>query len=331
MTTEKTVTITAIYRLTKEEQARLAVMSAENVSRTQKIEVTVSAREALEQGWASLRDDGHFLRQGQELFSYKGAMRLRSDGSYCVEIYAESFTSDHILSADEAIYFLRSVESRKEDARASYLASQEYTTDKDRQEKAAAEEREECRLKAERDSLERKIVSAYVSGDESARKAESDSAHEFRITDGDTVVSVWRSNVTGATWESLREEFYRRRRVKASAWIAEHGSERLKKIAAMNLLDNSMSVYRDERLAAEMPGWRWTDGESERSVLNPRESDLDALISARAQHGEDVDLLYIGMAPDEDEQSEDAVQKWTTALRRKIKWAADKVAYLDLD
>jgi len=43
----------------------------------------------------------------------------------------------------------------------------------------------------------------------------------------------------------------------ATAWSEEHGSPRLRRIATEGLLGSSMSVYRDERLAIDRPGWSW--------------------------------------------------------------------------
>jgi hypothetical protein len=40
-------------------------------------------------------------------------------------------------------------------------------------------------------------------------------------------------------------------------WIEEHGSERLKLAAKLGLLDKSDNVYREERLGAEKPGWKF--------------------------------------------------------------------------
>jgi len=41
------------------------------------------------------------------------------------------------------------------------------------------------------------------------------------------------------------------------AWIASHGSERLRLALELGLADASAGVYRDERLAAELAGSGW--------------------------------------------------------------------------
>ena len=40
-------------------------------------------------------------------------------------------------------------------------------------------------------------------------------------------------------------------------WVEAYGSARLQRIAREGMLSSSLSVYRDERLAAERPGWAW--------------------------------------------------------------------------
>lgn len=72
----------------------------------------------------------------------------------------------------------------------------------------------------------------------------------------------------------------------ARAWVQEFGSTRLKKAAALGLLGNSLSVYRDERLALEHPGWKWLDNSLRvKRVINPNEHALDLLAVARKFDG----------------------------------------------
>lgn len=84
-----------------------------------------------------------------------------------------------------------------------------------------------------------------------------------------------------------RAAFDRRAKEKAQReaeeWVPEHGSSRLRKAMSLGLLDSSMTVYRDERLQKEHPGWTWMrpTGGKLRSILNPQEPDLDLLIEAR--------------------------------------------------
>jgi hypothetical protein len=67
------------------------------------------------------------------------------------------------------------------------------------------------------------------------------------------------------------------------AWIAAHGSERLRLALAHGMAGQSLGVYRDERLAHELPGWLWADRELEVSpVHNPSLAGLRELASAPA-------------------------------------------------
>jgi hypothetical protein len=70
----------------------------------------------------------------------------------------------------------------------------------------------------------------------------------------------------------------------ATSWAHEHGSQRLRKALAAELMDSSLGVYRDERLAFEHPEWGWLDHDMVsdlKSINNPSELALDALLEAR--------------------------------------------------
>jgi hypothetical protein len=65
-------------------------------------------------------------------------------------------------------------------------------------------------------------------------------------------------------------------------WIAQHGSARLKKACDLGMFEESESVYLDERLALEHPGWEFDSRSWEDSdILNPSEEALDELAEAR--------------------------------------------------
>jgi hypothetical protein len=62
-------------------------------------------------------------------------------------------------------------------------------------------------------------------------------------------------------------------------WIQAHGSDRLKMILEEGMIETSMAVYRDEKLAVDRPGWiwdaTWHDGAVEHNTIrNPTEDDL---------------------------------------------------------
>jgi len=69
-----------------------------------------------------------------------------------------------------------------------------------------------------------------------------------------------------------------------AAWIAEHGSDRLRKALALGLADQVNRTYKDERLALERPGWRREeDSEDRAGAIEPTEEALAALEEARKQ------------------------------------------------
>jgi len=95
-----------------------------------------------------------------------------------------------------------------------------------------------------------------------------------------------------------------RKRGEVEAWIRERGSERLLMILEEDLLDDSMAVYHDERLAAELPGWEWDDDGADKEIRNPSETALRALREARKEVGEIVSGLHLGYIwydPDQDD------------------------------
>jgi hypothetical protein len=69
----------------------------------------------------------------------------------------------------------------------------------------------------------------------------------------------------------------------AKEWAMTHGSKRLRKAVEAEVLDSSLAVYRDERLAAERPGWRWWRSKESpvKGIINPSEKALDLLMEAR--------------------------------------------------
>ena len=87
-----------------------------------------------------------------------------------------------------------------------------------------------------------------------------------------------------------------------AAWIAEHGSRRLQRLAAEGIEHDA--VYRDERLAVDRPGWEW--GPRDLGVSDPRnppEAALDLLDEARSV-APDAKLAYYVISTD-DEDSDD--------------------------
>ena len=104
--------------------------------------------------------------------------------------------------------------------------------------------------------------------------------------------------------EAENEARKRQAREMVETWVREHGSERLRLIVEENLLDDSMAVYRDERLALELPGWEWDTDGANKDIRNPSIEALRALAAARKEVGEIVsglELGYIWHEPDEED------------------------------
>ncbi len=101
-----------------------------------------------------------------------------------------------------------------------------------------------------------------------------------------------------------KEELKHRELEEAISWAKEHGSERLKLIVEDGLFESSQGVYRDERLAAERPGWIWDDywhrGQVEH--LEPRNPSLNDLQWAREVRKTvpDAELIFAKLDPETD-------------------------------
>lgn len=123
--------------------------------------------------------------------------------------------------------------------------------------------------------------------------------------------------------------------VEREAWIAAHGSERLKKALALGLLGRSLAVYRDERLALHAPGWEWLDKDTEESEpWNPSESVMDAVLAEQPKLGETYATLRLCRLRDscsEPLSRPSPGNPWRTALVATFDWSGEREAVLDLD
>ena len=64
-------------------------------------------------------------------------------------------------------------------------------------------------------------------------------------------------------------------------WIEEHGSRRLRRCLAEGI--ECQAIYRDERIALELPGWEYGAVLGAQEARNPPEEALDLLDAARAK------------------------------------------------
>jgi hypothetical protein len=105
-----------------------------------------------------------------------------------------------------------------------------------------------------------------------------------------------------------------------SAWIAEHGSDRLKRLAKEGIEHGA--VYRDERLAIDHPGWIWDDTDDWGEPRNAPVEALDLLDRARASIPEAV-LKYACTKPDDDDDDDDGdgdTHEYVAAARYVGRW-----------
>lgn len=112
-----------------------------------------------------------------------------------------------------------------------------------------------------------------------------------RLAHDSSLVNAWRAGWAGGeTARAEREAEVKRKReaekaalaAEVAAWIAAHGSERLRRLAEEDI--EHQAVYRSERLALELPGWRFeadVPGGS-REPRNAPSSALELLDAARA-------------------------------------------------
>lgn len=91
-----------------------------------------------------------------------------------------------------------------------------------------------------------------------------------------------------------------------SAWAQAHGSQRLKNCLAEKI--ECAAIYRDERLAADRPGWQWyddVDGKLDEDVRNPPEEAFTLLADAR-KTAPSAKLVFVpAWTPKSTEEDED--------------------------
>jgi hypothetical protein len=97
---------------------------------------------------------------------------------------------------------------------------------------------------------------------------------------------------------------------KRAEWIRAHGSERLRKALELGLIESSLAVYREERLAHEYPGWVIDNKETEKEseIRNPSLAALAALEEARKIS---PDACLVKVRPNDDDED----HAWREAVR----------------
>lgn len=255
------------YKLTTAAHKTLNLTAPTDIS--QDVTVEIPLEEMLARGVATLRTDG--------TASISGA-RLYSDMRYAErygEVYCTGNTEseyDHVLTPDEALSEWRAMTARAEATRPAADAAAAKTA------AAMAAKKEEDAAKVAADkALKLKIATEFLAGSKD---------HKWHKGDGTAYSTL---NGIAVCWfpvdlqDELMAEIKRRADAQVTAWVAEHGSERLRKIVRAGLLGSSLSVYRDERLAVEMgAGWEWdSDDYIDSDALNPTDAVVDRLLSVK--------------------------------------------------
>jgi hypothetical protein len=116
------------------------------------------------------------------------------------------------------------------------------------------------------------------------------------------------------------------------AWIAAHGSDRLRKGLAAGMIAKLGAVYREERVAVDFGSdwrsWDAVDDNEDSDRLNPTEAELDALLDARRRWPDaalEAQLRTVRKSAGEYEEEEPAGE-WSPALMVRLPWERDRWA-----
>ena len=288
------ITLTAMYNLTEEAHREL-FLTGTPTTLEQSIDVTVSAREALRTGYIRLHASGcpsSVVGNAQRLLS-KLAPNLEFVGVLRETIEVQQF--DHVLTTEEATKLVIWEMARYDGVLAESRAKIE-TDQKSRKEKEA-KEKEERRNEIE-DFLT--DLDCYTPRIKRGEPCVIDTEHtdpEWFEMEGERVVLRYDLADANQDWDIDRakatKEFFieeRRKRVDEAvlAWIKEHGSPRLRKaVFEANVFDQVQELYHDERLAHDLPGWKFLrDSKLELSFIplwktrTLLDHEIDALIEA---------------------------------------------------
>lgn len=281
-------TITARYEISKEARIALA-LAGTPAAQYQVISFEADAAAAVERGLVSVNASGQLVQVYGRGEGYGGklgeACPLRSGYFSSNHI---PWVTDHVLTQEEAV-------ARYEAAWKVTVAEREAERAKNEASRRATQERITRCVDLMRAGLPPDwIFSGW--GDDVSPNPDSES-----VT---CAISELPSDLRGA----VRDEKMRREkdekarkaaaeqavRDKRDAWIASHGSDRLKKGLAAGLIDSMRGIYRDERIAVDLgAGWKvWCDENESDDILNPLEDEINALLEAQRNLSDsDVQLV----------------------------------------
>lgn len=313
------MTITLLYRLT-DTAMRTELSSGRPAHRDREINLTPTPRLA---SLATIDNAGVAVI---DLRNYTG---LKADGSRTSGFaYAHVYHyADRVLSAEDALDWIEEHEAAIA-AKVAMLkaASAEHAATLAEDERTRAERVAQKRAETTpARELAARLAERFVRGDTEVIHVQSKKTH---VPDSlkcgyETVVLTYdlddgSSTIDHSTWIQIGVERRRRDEVVAAndiaerdSWIGQYGSARLRKCLCAGLIVNCLSIYRDERLALDLPGWRWdSDVYQDSDIYNPSEDALDALAEATALNP-DAELLRQRI----EGNNEESGSGWKTVVR----------------
>lgn len=334
MTTETetettTVRVTVRYHLTQAAQ-RALVLRGTKAAISQTIQVELPLSEALALGAARIDDDGEVRDILVDVVEPRA--RAKEDGSIEIEMsgYGVSHVElDHILNDAEALALLRAGEERTARARAKV------------EQKAAVNLAAWQARRAEiAEAVERLRAGTAQIADatEWNPTLKGDDGWEVSLKYGEVDPDVWLSLLNPLIKAYRDEQEAAAAAVVAAAaaargaWIAAHGSERLRKCLSLGLADECQGLYREERLALEAPGYVWDPpggrAYEDSAVRNPTMAALAELERQRVRFP-GAELLKIRPPSDEEDNEWTTRTPWAEAIKvAAFEWAPHKIAYL---
>jgi len=326
------------YRITSETHKALA-LAGTPVNIIQHVTITVDAAQAIERGLARMLNDGSFQQCGggfgrtMDGLEYSELIVLEH-GMSCT--HRSPYESDHVLTVEEAT--------------STYEASAERTTRLLAAEAASAKAKEEA-ARAEKARILAELV-ATVERDLPALEAgygiidtgfpyfyELDGRRVNLRNRGDGIEAPKEACETVQRVRVARDEAEAKAKAEAKtkataerdAWIATHGSDRLKKGLATGMIDKMHNVYRDERIKCDLGpdwiAWQAAPEPCDNDRTNPSEAELDALMDARAKWpGSNAQLLSVG-----GEDKRGGEHPWRPAIMIDCSWdeGESAICYID--
>lgn len=128
---------------------------------------------------------------------------------------------------------------------------------------------------AEAEALDEQFERECAELPEQLLASEDEAIRELARTAAEVVAAHQAEEAARTAREAEKQAAEAAYQAERETWIGEHGSERLQRLAAEGI--EHEAVYRDERLAAERPGWRW-ERQVPGSDHEPRNAPSEALV-----------------------------------------------------